>query len=153
MKKTILIVTILSFGIFGSLKNANAKSKFGVRAGSYTDLEELFLGVDLLSPIGSHTYLNPNLEYVFIDYGTYLTANMDFHYDFDTRSPFFFWLGGGAGLAYFSPEGGGDSNSELALNILGGLGLKTRGSLVPYIQAKAILGDADDFVITLGLRF
>ncbi|MBD3386098.1 hypothetical protein GF407_14380 [candidate division KSB1 bacterium] len=90
---------------------------------------------------------------VLIDYGTYLTTNLDLHYDFATRSRMYFWLGGGLGLAYFSPEGNGDSNSELAVNLLAGLGFNTTGSLVPYIQAKAILGDADDFVITFGLRF
>ncbi len=132
---------------------AGAQNMFGIRVGNYSDIDELFVGVEFLSPVGAHTYLNPNLEYVLIDYGTYLTANLDLHYDFDTGSRVFFWLGGGAGLAYFSPEGNGDSNSEPALNLLAGAGLKTRGSIIPYIQAKAILGDAEDFVLTFGFRF
>ncbi len=155
MKKLnhLLFVLISALGVVSIAPDSQARSQFGVRIGSYTDMEEFYVGADLLAPVGAHTYVNPNIEYVLIDYGTYLTTNLDLHYDFATRSRMYFWLGGGLGLAYFSPEGNGDSNSELAVNLLGGIGFNTRGSFVPYIQAKAILGDADDFVITFGLRF
>ena len=149
---TIMMLVSASLMIFVS--ETHARNTVGVRLGSYTDLEDLFIGGEILAPVGMHTWLNPNIEYVFIDYGTYLTVNLDAHYDFQTQAPVFFWLGGGLGLAYFSPEDDDiDSSSDLALNLLGGLGLKTQGNLIPYVQVKAILGDAEDFVLSVGLRF
>lgn len=154
--KSKVMLTIVVFTIMNVMfisQDAISQNKFGIRLGSYTDIDELYLGVDFLTPIGGRTYFTPNLEYVLIENGTYLTANADFHYDIHTRSKLYFWLGGGAGLAHFNPEGDGDNNSELAVNLLVGLGFNSGGSLIPYIQAKAILGDAEDFVLTFGLRF
>lgn len=148
-----LFALIIALAIAFIAPDSQARSQFGLRVGSYTDMDELYVGADLLSPIGAHTFINPNIEYVLIDYGTYLTTNLDLHYDIATQSRMFFWLGGGLGLAYFSPEGEGDSNTELAINLMTGLGFNTTGSLIPYVQLKAILGDADDLVLTFGLRF
>ncbi len=130
-----------------------AQHKFGVRIGSYTELDELYIGADFVSPLGTRTWFNPNLEYVLLEHGTFLTANADIHYDLLTGQSALAWLGGGAGLAYFNPEGDGDNSTDLALNLLGGIGLKAKNGLIPYVQLKFILGNADDVVLTLGLRF
>jgi len=125
----------------------------GIRAGRYTDLEDYFLGGELLSRISHNLYFNPNVEYVFVNNGTYLTFNLDFHYDFYTSSPLFFWLGAGLGILYNNPEGPMDSNTDLGANLLFGLGIRTESSLTPYVQGKFILADRDEFVIAIGLRF
>jgi hypothetical protein len=125
----------------------------GIRAGLYTDLKEYFLGGELLSRISHNLYFNPNVEYVFVDRGTYMTFNLDFHYDFYTSSPLFFWLGAGLGILYDNPEGPADSNTDLGANLLFGLGIRTESSLTPYVQSKFILADGDEFVIAIGLRF
>jgi len=149
VRSTLLI--IIMTGIIHS--TALAQNTFGVRLGAYDDSDELFVGAELLSPLGNRTYLNPNLEYVFIDHGTYLTANVDFVYNALYNRSLLGWFGGGAGLAYFNPKGDGDSNSELALNVISGIGLRTQSDVFPYFQLKLILGEADDVVFTFGLRF
>ena len=127
----------------------------GVRAGQYTDIDELFLGVELLSPVSHNFVFSPNVEYVFVENSTYLTFNLDFHYDFYTSSPLFIWLGAGLGILYNNPDGPARSDTDLGANLLFGLALKTISSLTPYIQGKFILAgeDRDEFVIGIGLRF
>lgn len=130
-----------------------ADTRFGIRAGSYTDTDEPFIGAELLAPVSNQLYVNPNVEYVFVEYGDFLTANLDFHYDVPTRSSLFFWLGGGPALGYFNFPGDLDSEVEFGVNLLAGIGIETRGRLIPYIQAKAVVGDIEDVVLAVGLRF
>jgi len=123
---------------------------FGVRTGFYTDVDEPFIGIEGLFGLGNHVYLNPNFEYVFTDDPHYMTFNADFHYDFPTRSRAYVWAGAGLGVLYTNPEVG-DSNTDVGLNLLFGVGLK--GHVVPYVQGKVIVSEDTAFVLGVGLRF
>jgi hypothetical protein len=123
----------------------------GVRFGYYTEVSEPFVGGELLVRVAPRFYFNPNVEVVFVDNGSYLTFNGDFHYDFPTRSAFF-WLGGGFGLVYMNPEGPENSETDPAANFLAGVGFRT-GSVIPYFQAKVIAKSDSEFSIAFGLRF
>lgn len=125
----------------------------GIRIGTYTDAGEFFAGVEILTPLSPQVYFNPNIEYVFVDYGDLMTLNLDVHYDFPTRSNMLYWVGAGLAVQYFDPAEGGDSGTNAGLNILGGLGLVTRGGIIPYAQAKVVVGDVEEFVLAVGLRF
>ena len=149
--KAKLMTAVLTVALLVPFISANAK--VGVRVGTYTDAEELFIGGEYLAPIANHTYINPNIEYVFLENATYLTLNLDLHYDFVETERIFLWAGGGLGIQYLDFEGDDNSSTEAGLNLLLGLGLLTQGSFIPYIQGKAILGDFDDFVLGIGVRF
>jgi len=123
---------------------------FGVRTGFYTDVDEPFIGIEGLFGLGNHVYLNPNFEYVFTEDPHYMTFNADFHYDFPTRSRAYVWAGAGLGVLYTNPEVG-DSNTDVGLNLLFGVGLK--GHVVPYVQGKVIVSEDTAFVLGVGLRF
>jgi hypothetical protein len=125
----------------------------GIRAGRYTEIKEFFIGGELLSRVSGSLYFNPNLEYVFVENRTYMTFNLDFHYDFTTDSPIFFWLGAGLGILYSNPEGPPEADVDLAPNLLFGVGIKTQSPLTPYFQGKFILADKNEFVLVVGLRF
>ncbi|HET8646109.1 MAG TPA: hypothetical protein VFO85_11505, partial [Vicinamibacteria bacterium] len=71
----------------------------GIRFGLYTDVDEPFAGVELLTRIAPRIYFNPNFEWVFVEGLDYMTLNGDFHYDLPTRGNLFVWLGAGLGLA------------------------------------------------------
>jgi hypothetical protein len=130
---------------------ANPGTKFGTRVGLYTDTEELFVGGELLSRIAPSLYFNPNVEWVAIDGGTFLTFNGDLHYAFPTRrNPI--WIGSGLSALYVNPDGPRDGNTDLGMNLLFGLGF-SRGPLVPYLQLKAIIADNNEVVLGFGLRF
>lgn len=150
-KLFLITVFLICLTAFPAL--AGSGGDFGIRGGIYTDRDDGFLGAEYNAPLSRQVFINPNVEYVFVDRGTFMTFNFDGHYDFPTRSSVYVWAGGGLGMLYWNPEGPGESNTDLGVNLLFGLGFKTAGSVVPYIQAKAILADNNDFVLGFGLRF
>jgi len=125
---------------------------FGVRGGYYTKVDKPFLGAELITRVAPRFYFNPNIEYVFVDNGTYMTFNGDFHYDFPSHSRTYVWLGAGLALVRADPEGPANANTDLAANLLGGIGLRS-GSVIPYIQAKAIIKSDSLFSLAVGIRF
>jgi hypothetical protein len=129
-----------------------ADTKFGVRGGYYTDIGEPFLGAEVLVPVARRIYFNPNFEYVFVENLNYWTLNGDFHYDFPTHRPYYVWAGAGAGLLRVDPPGADNSDTDVGLNLLAGVGFKT-GSVVPYFQAKVILKNGSEFALGFGVRF
>jgi hypothetical protein len=125
----------------------------GVRVGVYTDPNDLFVGGELLFPVAYRLYINPNVEWVFVENGTFMTFNLDAHVDiFPRRSATFLWVGGGLAILYSNPEGGG-SHADAGFNLVGGLGWRTGTGLIPYIQVKMIFADHSQGVVGIGLRF
>lgn len=137
----------------GLLPQAARAIDFEVRGGLYTDAEEAFVGLGLLSRIQrSQWYFNPNLEWVFLDNGDLVTLNFDLHYDFPTSGQFNAWLGGGPAVIFTDPDRG-DSDTEPGLNLIAGLGFNPHGVVRPFLQGKIILADDSEAVIAIGLRF
>lgn len=136
--------------LFVSAAPAGARDMFGFRVGLYTDPSDAFAGVEGVFHVGNSVYFNPNFEYVFVDDPHFMTFNADFHYDFHTRSRAYVWAGAGLGVLYSNPEVG-DSNTDVGLNLLFGVGLK--GNVIPYVQGKVIVSDDSTFVLAFGLRF
>lgn len=124
----------------------------GIRIGSYFDPTNFYVGGELLFPLSSAIYLNPNLEYVFIDNGTFATFNIDAHYDFPVSDPAYVWFGLGLGLLYSDPEGTVDADITPGLNILLGLGFDA-GPVTPYTQFKATMAETNQFSLGFGVRF
>lgn len=135
--------------------SAASAAMFGVRVGEYTDVGEPFLGVEFLHQVYPDIWFNPNFEYVFVDDGNLMTLNFDFHYDFDIPNPTLVWVGGGPAIVFRDfdrPRDDDDSETDFGLNLLGGIGWQL-DAVVPYLQAKAILSDENEFVVAFGLRF
>jgi len=148
------VVSLLCFPLFLPPVVKAQGIKPGVRIGAYTDVGDLFLGGELLIPVASRVYFNPNVEYVFIENGNYITFNGDVHYDvYLENSNLFVWFGGGLAIIYFDPEGRRDADSDVGANLLFGAGLTTSSRLIPYIQGKVILSDNSEFALGFGLRF
>jgi hypothetical protein len=89
---------------------------------------------------------------VFVENGSLVTYNADFHYDFAVDRKTFFWLGGGLGVVRVNPEGPDNSETDAAANFLGGIGFRA-GSTIPYLQAKVIAKSGTEFVLAFGVRF
>lgn len=147
--KLILLTLALVMTVFIS----TAKADLGLRIGSYTDADELFIGGEYIAPLATRTYINPNIEYVFVDNATFMTFNLDVHYDFYQTGRATAWAGAGLGIQYWDFEGDDNSSTETGLNILAGIGLLTKADVMPYVQLKIILGEYDDVVLGIGIRF
>jgi hypothetical protein len=126
--------------------------KFGLRGGYYTEVEEPFVGAELLVPMAHRFYFNPNVEYVFVNDGSYITYNADFHYDIGVSRSTYVWLGGGLGVVSVNPEGSNNTSTDAAANFLAGIGFRA-GSTIPYFQAKVIAKSDTEFVVAFGVRF
>lgn len=151
-KKSRGIIVVLV--LFSAASGLCLGQSLGVRAGRYMDTEEYFIGGELLSRVAGNLYFNPNVEYVFMENVTYMTFNLDFHYDFFTSSPLFFWLGAGLGILYSNPDGPTDSETDLGANLIFGIGIDTISTLTPYFQGKYIAAEnKSELVLAVGLRF
>ena len=147
------VLTVLALLVFPGNNFAQSITP-GLKLGVYTDAGDLFIGGELLVPVHDRIYFNPNIEYVFVENGSYITFNGDFHYDFYMEdSPLFFWLGAGLAILYFDPEGNRDGDADVGANLLFGLGLSTSSRLTPYVQGKIILSDNTEFALGFGIRF
>ena len=131
---------------------------FGVRGGFYDDADAAFLGAELLTDFYPHWFVNPNIEYVFVDNGSLFTLNGDVHYDFDTHAPFAVWAGAGPAVIFSDrrpdncPNCDREDDIDLGINLLAGIGAK-RGAIRPYVQGKVVLSNDTEAVIAFGLRF
>lgn len=126
---------------------------FGVRGGAYFDVDEPFIGVELLFPLTSDIWFNPNVEWVFVDNADLATVNLDVHFDLPAGASYSFWIGGGLGLRYFNPDGPRDGDWDPGANILAGLGFG-HGRVIPYVQAKVFVSDGNsEFILAGGFRF
>jgi hypothetical protein len=150
------VATAVALGFFALASAPSAAEvDVGVRGGYYTDVGDPFLGADLLMRIAdTRWFFNPNLEYVFVDPGDLATVNLDAHYDLDTdNDDFYAWLGGGPAVIFRDDESrGDDDDTDLGINLLGGVGWQLE-AMVPYVQAKAIIADDNEVVLAVGVRF
>ncbi len=127
-----------------------AANDFSVRAGAYTDESRFFLGAEYRAFIQGHIAVAPNLEVVIPEEGSYFSFSADLHYVFPTQGPLAAWLGAGLGIYARNHEGGND-HTDVGLNLIGGLGLKTK--LKPYMQLKRVVKDETAVVLGCGIRF
>ncbi len=161
-KKAVWVAGVIAIAsIFLIPGSARAEVDFGVRGGFYNEADAGFVGGELLMDVFDSWYFNPNLEYVFVDNGDLATVNLDFHYDFPTRSPFYVWAGGGPAVLFSSTDPSvfcrrdcdDDSETDFGLNLLGGIGFGKGQALRPYLQGKVILSDDTEAVLAVGIRF
>ncbi len=148
---------LLSLAVFSLPARADGRLMPEVRGGLYTQSSDGFLGGGVLTAISDTWYFNPNAEVVFGD-GSYFTVNADVHKDLNMSSGPAFWLGGGPAIVVadsHDPDltnNPGDSDLDLGLNLLGGVGAKY-GSARPFGQLKYMISDQNQFSMALGLRF
>lgn len=138
---------------FGGATAASAQDIDGdLRIGLYSDVSELYVGGGLLTHMTGRWFFNPNVEYVFVDNGDLWTINADFHYDLARQREADFWLGGGPALVFRENRFGNDE-TDFGVNLLGGVSFLRDRYFRPYFQAKLLISDDTEGVITFGLRF
>ena len=145
----LLIIVLISL----SSSNIHARQKYGIRLGVYSDIDGTYVGAERLFHLSPDFWLTPNFEYVFADNITFFSINMDITYDFTPTRNFVYWIGAGPGLVYSNPEGSEEGGADFGANILAGIRIRTKGPVTPYLQAKILLSDYQDFVFGFGLRF
>jgi hypothetical protein len=132
---------------------ASAQTDFGVRAGAYLEDADPFVGLEVLTRMGSSDwFFNPNVEFVFADQRDRITGNFDFHYDFRVTGDYYLWAGAGPAVLFTDGDGARDSETDAGLNLLGGIGWRL-SNLTPYAQVKVVVSDDSELVAAVGVRF
>ena len=157
MKRTHSSIRFLGMGLLAAAAAVvtsplPAATDVGVRTGVYTDASAGFLGGEVNTSIAKSWYFNPNVEYAFTsDDNDVLTVNGDVHYDFFQDRPYYVWAG--AGPALIRQEQPGSDDTDFGVNLIGGIGWKTRSNVTPYVQGKVTVSDNDEAVLAVGMRF
>jgi len=126
---------------------------WGLRLGYYTDVGEPLAAVEAVAPLRGRLSFNPNLEYVFVDGVRYLTLNADLLHEFRTQGAPSVWAGAGLGVVSVNPDGPPDGATDLAVNLMAGVGFRTAGRLAPYFQGKIVWKDDTELALSFGVRF
>ncbi|HTM57392.1 MAG TPA: hypothetical protein VL123_03155 [Candidatus Udaeobacter sp.] len=154
-----VVLAALSLSVTLAVVVASPPARAGVdadvRAGVFTSADNAVgVGAGILTPIGDRNYrwyANPNAEFAVGNTDENLVSvNGDFHYDLAHQRTTSVWVG--AGPAVIIQDRHGDSNTDLGLNLLAGMG-KTRGTVRPYGQVKGVLSDNSGVAIVGGVRF
>jgi hypothetical protein len=123
-----------------------------VRAGVFTNADAVGVGAGILTPVGRSNYrwyANPNAE-VALGGDDLVALNGDFHYDVSHQRTTSVWLGAGPAIIILNHNGNSDTN--LGVNLLAGMG-KTQGSVRPYGQIKGVVADNSGVALVGGVRF
>ena len=126
---------------------------WGARLGYYTDVGEPLVAVEAVWPLRSRLSFNPNAEYVFVDGVRFLTLNADVVRQFQTQGQQLVWAGAGLGVVSVDPSGAPEGSTDLAVNLLAGVGFRTTGRVVPYFQGKVAWKDDTELALSFGIRF
>lgn len=135
-------------------------ANLGIQA-SYAEDADFGIGVryenDLNKVISG---MSPKLHFILaFDYffpgdpvDTYYEGNVNLTYQLgDMRRSIGPYLGGGLNIAHV--EAGGFDNTDLGLNILGGIRFRSASRTVPFVEVRFEAGGGEQFVITGGILF
>lgn len=159
MKRIFVCVAVVA--LFAA-SAAAADTAWGLRGGLTFDPDQVHLGAHLeAGELFTQGYFVPNVEIGFGDHITTIAFNPELVYRFLKRSKsnWGFYAGGGLGINYYKldvPEGfrGDDSDTELGLNILGGMSRKLSSGNEFFVELKlGVTDEMPDAKITAGLTF
>lgn len=123
-----------------------------------SDIEELGITLDGNFYISDQFSISPNLTFFFAeDPVNFFTINADGRYNFEVGSETIVYPLGGLNLAFTSIDtggfGGDTSNTELGINLGGGINYFFSDNLGILGELKFVVGDADQIVLTGGITY
>lgn len=132
-------------------------SGWGPRAGLSLDPDQFYLGAHLdFGNFTRHVRFQPNLELGFGDDVKLFTINAEATYRFSSTwnvwSPY---LGGGVGANIMSHDDGNENSTQtdLGINLIGGIEKGLDNGDRFFVEAKASLNDKPDLKIGIGWTF
>jgi len=136
---------------------AMADTSAGIRGGFSSSPDQFLFGGQLnLSPVGRNVYIVPSGEVGFGDNATTLSFNGDVQYRFDVHrgSEVRPYAGGGLALYYVNLDGGGGSDTNMGVDILGGIFFGRMSGNPMFVEVKAGLTDeVPDWKFIFGINF
>ena len=135
---------------------ALARTTWGLHGGFSSGPDQFIVGPHMnLNAVGEHLYVVPSAEVGFGDHLTSVAFNGDLQYRFVVHdSKVHPYAGGGASLYYVSLNGGGGSDTNLGIDILGGIFFGEMNGRPMFVDVKAGLTDrVPDWKFQFGFNF
>jgi hypothetical protein len=147
-----LVIVAWSLGAAPALADTSA----GIRTGLSVDPDQFLFGGQLnLDPVGKHVFIVPSAELGLGDNLTTLSFNGDVQYRFpvsqgsDVRP----YAGGGLAIYWVDLDGGG-SNTEVGVNVLGGIFFGNASGNPMFIDVKlGLVDEVPDWKFVFGINF
>ena len=152
-----LRITACALFLFGLVAAPPAQAQtpweLGPLLGVNLDNDELLVGAVSRIPLTSLPIsLNPGVEfYPWINNGSLFVLNFDVQYalDAETVKPYL-----GAGISWARTSNAGNSNSDVGLNLKGGLVFNPESRTRPYVEAALnFANDRESLIFRGGLLF
>lgn len=149
-----LVLTATILLLLAPAPAARADVSAGIRGGLSVNPDQLLFGGQLeFSPIADNLYVVPSGEAGFGDDLFTLSFNGDMQYRFEVHSDVRPYAGGGLSL-YFVDSDFGGSDTQLGVNILGGIYFGRNSRKPMFIDAKVGLTDeVPDWKFVFGVTF
>jgi len=154
-----LAVAILTLtGVSQASAQTTTNNEIGPRVGLSINPDQFVIGGQINLPLETARGLaiSPNVELGVGDNVTTLQLNADLDYHFDNAGPNWNpYVGGGIGIAFFdfSNDAGGGSESELGVNLLGGLRFRQKNGSHLFTELRLGIGDIPDAKVMVGWNF
>lgn len=113
------------------------------------DVEEIGLGAQFSAPIVNRVEFYPSFMVYFVEPGSFWNLNADIKWRVAKDRPNWLYVGGGLNVARASA--GGNSNTDLGLNLLAGAE-SLKGKIHPFAEARLVLADGSRFQLGAGLN-
>ena len=148
---TLLLLTVSSV----SLANGLGYQGWGPRVGISADPDQLFGGVHFdLGEIVEHLRLQPNVEIGFGDDVTSVTGSVAVHWLYEVDWPGWQpYSGGEVGLNYLDFDGRRGSDTEFALNAVGGVETRLKSDNRLSFEIKLGIIEEPDVKLLVGWTF
>lgn len=156
----------MAFCMLLIMQNAQAQENVKSRLGFFAaiasgDIDEVGFGGIGEFKVAPRVTISPQVIFFLPeDRGNHVTSFMELNgnvnYYFYNSSIFEFYGLGGLNFArrHLDFDDGGDQyDSELGLNLGGGINFEVGRNVVPFSELRATIGDFDQVVVTAGLKF
>ena len=145
-----LTMTLVSAALATAAQAQTNHMHIGPHVAYNFDAERVGLGAQFSVPIASHLEFYPSFDYFFVSPGKWWALNADVKYRVSTDGSLnWLYLGGGLNLTGVSAGGTSSTNPHANL-ILGAESL--RGTIHPYAELRAIVGDGSTVQLAAGLN-
>ena len=127
------------------------RAHFGPRISYNADAELFGVGAQFGVPIARQLEFYPSFDIFFPDNYSMWGLNMDLKYRVNNQPRNWLYVGGGLNFTGTKPDRG-SSHTEARANLLAGIE-SLRGSVHPFGELRAILGNGSTVQLSAGLNF
>ena len=151
----LLALAVATLTLTGASLASAQNNEIGPRVGLGINPDQFVIGGQMNFPLEPHGLaISPNVELGVGDHTTTIQLNADLDYHFANAGPNWNpYVGGGIGIAFFDYDNDG-SDTELGVNLLGGLRFRQKNGSHLFTELRLGIGDPyPDAKVIVGWNF